>query len=37
MPNVYAAVYSAILPRAAQVVDRFHVISLAKPKRTPGI
>jgi len=29
MSNVYAAVYSAILPRAAQVVDPFHVISLA--------
>jgi transposase len=29
MSNVYAAVYSTILPRAAQVVDPFHVISLA--------
>ncbi len=29
MSNVYAAVYSAILPRASQVVDPFHVISLA--------
>jgi len=29
MSNVYAAVYSAILPKAAQVVDPFHVISLA--------
>jgi transposase len=29
MSHVYAAVYSAILPRAAQVVDPFHVISLA--------
>jgi transposase len=29
MSNVYAAVYSTILPKAAQVVDPFHVISLA--------
>jgi transposase len=29
MSNVYAAVYSAMLPQAAQVVDPFHVISLA--------
>ena len=29
MSNVYAAVYSVILPKAAQVVDPFHVISLA--------
>ena len=37
MSNVYAAVYSAVLPRAAQVIDPFQVISPAKPKRTPGI
>jgi transposase len=29
MSATYAAVYSVMLPRAAQVVDRFHVISLA--------
>lgn len=29
MSNVYAAVYSVILPRVAQVVDPFHVVSLA--------
>jgi transposase len=29
MSNAYAAVYSVILPKAAQVVDPFHVISLA--------
>ncbi len=29
MSATYAAVYSVILPRAAQVVDSFHVISLA--------
>ncbi len=29
MSNVYAAVYSVILPKAAKVVDPFHVISLA--------
>ncbi|MGD0690768.1 MAG: ISL3 family transposase [Acidimicrobiales bacterium] len=29
MSNVYAAVFSTILPKAAQVVDPFHVISLA--------
>ncbi len=29
MSNVYAAVYTVILPKAAQVVDPFHVISLA--------
>jgi len=29
MSNVYAAVYSVVLPKAAQVVDPFHVISLA--------
>ena len=29
MSNVYAAVYSVILPKAAQVIDPFHVISLA--------
>ena len=29
MSATYAAVYSVILPKAAQVVDRFHVISLA--------
>ena len=29
MSNVYAAVYSVILPKAAQVVDPFHVVSLA--------
>ena len=29
MSATYAAVYSVILPRAAQVVDPFHVISLA--------
>src|SRR5208282_4175506 len=29
MSATYAAVYSVILPRAAQVVDHFHVISLA--------
>ena len=29
MSNVYAAVYSVILPKAAQVVDPFHVIALA--------
>ncbi len=29
MSNVYAAVYSVTLPKAAQVVDPFHVISLA--------
>ena len=29
MSNVYAAVYSTILPKAAQVVDPFHVVSLA--------
>jgi transposase len=29
MSHVYAAVYSVVLPKAAQVVDPFHVISLA--------
>ena len=29
MSRVYAAVYSAMLPKAAQVVDPFHAISLA--------
>ncbi len=29
MSNTYAAVYTVILPKAAQVVDAFHVISLA--------
>jgi transposase len=29
MSNVYAAVYTVTLPRAAQVVDPFHAISLA--------
>lgn len=29
MSHVYAAVYAAILPKAAQVVDPFHVIALA--------
>src|ERR1700678_1784986 len=29
MSTTYAAVYNVMLPRAAQVVDRFHVISLA--------
>lgn len=29
MSSTYAAVYSVILPKAAQVVDPFHVISLA--------
>jgi len=29
MSATYAAVYSVILPRAAQVVDPFHVIALA--------
>lgn len=29
MSNTYAAVYSVVLPKAAQVVDPFHVISLA--------
>ena len=29
MSNTYAAVYSVVLPQAAQVVDPFHVISLA--------
>jgi transposase len=29
MSNTYAAVYSAMLPKAAQVVDPFHAISLA--------
>jgi transposase len=29
MSATYAAVYSAILPKAAQVVDPFHVVSLA--------
>jgi transposase len=29
MSITYAAVYNVMLPRAAQVVDRFHVISLA--------
>jgi transposase len=29
MSNVYASVYSVILPKVAQVVDPFHVISLA--------
>ena len=29
MSNTYAAVYSVVLPRAAQVVDPFHVIALA--------
>jgi transposase len=29
MSNTYAAVYTVILPKAAQVVDSFHVISLA--------
>ena len=29
MSKVYAAVYSVILPKAAQVIDPFHVISLA--------
>jgi transposase len=29
MSNTYAAVYTVILPRAAQVVDSFHVVSLA--------
>ena len=29
MSTIYASVYSAILPKAAQVVDPFHVISLA--------
>jgi transposase len=29
MSATYAAVYNVMLPRAAQVVDRFHVISLA--------
>ncbi|MGI8491371.1 MAG: transposase, partial [Acidimicrobiales bacterium] len=29
MSTSYAAVYSVILPRAAQVVDPFHVIALA--------
>jgi transposase len=29
MSNTYAAVYSVILPKAAQVVDAFHVITLA--------
>jgi transposase len=29
MSNVYAAVYTVILPKVAQVVDPFHVISLA--------
>ena len=40
MSPAYAAVYSVILPNAAQVVDPFHVISLANrcPRRssTPG-
>ncbi len=29
MSTTYAAVYNVMLPRAAQVVDRFHVIALA--------
>ena len=29
MSNVYAAVYAVVLPKAAQVVDPFHVVSLA--------
>jgi transposase len=29
MSNTYAAVYTVILPKAAQVVDAFHVITLA--------
>jgi transposase len=29
MSNTYAAVYTVILPKAAQVVDSFHVIALA--------
>jgi transposase len=29
MSATYAAVYSVMLPKAAQVVDPFHVISLA--------
>lgn len=29
MSNTYAAVFSVVLPKAAQVVDSFHVISLA--------
>ena len=29
MSATYAAVYSVILPQAAQVVDPFHVVSLA--------
>ena len=29
MSNTYAAVYSVLLPKAAQVVDPFHLISLA--------
>jgi transposase len=29
MSNAYAAVYSVVLPRATQVIDPFHVISLA--------
>jgi transposase len=29
MSNTYAAVYTVVLPKAAQVVDSFHVISLA--------
>jgi len=29
MSATYAAVYNVMLPRAAQVVDRFHVIALA--------
>ena len=29
MSSAYAAVYSVVLPKATQVVDRFHVISLA--------
>ena len=29
MSATYAAVYSVVLPKAAQVVDPFHAISLA--------
>lgn len=29
MSNVYAAVYSVVLPRASQVVDPFHAVALA--------
>jgi hypothetical protein len=35
MSNTYVAVYTVILPKAAQVVDSFHVISLAN-RAVPG-